>query len=56
MAALEHSDLFGVLLQQVNTTGKPHDYRALIAKLNNRKIISCVAADLLSLVLLAALM
>ncbi|MGP4142292.1 MAG: aminomethyl-transferring glycine dehydrogenase [Sodalis sp. (in: enterobacteria)] len=53
-AALEHPDLFGVLLQQVGTTGELHDYRALIAELNSRKIISCVAADMLSLVLLAA--
>lgn len=53
-AALAHPDLFGVLLQQVGTTGELHDYRALIAELNSRKIISCVAADMLSLVLLAA--
>lgn len=53
-AALEHPDLFGVLLQQVGTTGELHDYRALMAELTRRKIISCVAADMLSLVLLAA--
>lgn len=51
--ALEHPDWFGVLLQ-VGTTGELHDYRALIAELNSHKIISCVAADMLTLVLLAA--
>ncbi|WP_439895670.1 hypothetical protein [Sodalis-like endosymbiont of Proechinophthirus fluctus] len=29
-AALEHPDLFGVLLQQVGTTCELHDYRALM--------------------------
>ncbi len=46
--------MFGVLLQQVGTTGEVHDYSALIAELKNRKIIVSVAADLLTLVHLTA--
>ncbi|MGL9719392.1 aminomethyl-transferring glycine dehydrogenase [Symbiopectobacterium sp.] len=54
-AALETEGVFGVLLQQVNTYGEVHDYRDLIAQLNARKIIVSVAADIMALVLLAAL-
>lgn len=52
--ALELSGIFGVLLQQVGTTGELHDYRTLLAELKNRNIISCVAADMMALVLLDA--
>ncbi len=52
--ALDHQELFGVLLQQVGTTGEVHDYRALMAELNQRKVVVSVAADFMSLVLLDA--
>ncbi|WP_437611326.1 aminomethyl-transferring glycine dehydrogenase [Erwinia sp. V71] len=52
--ALDHQEVFGVLLQQVGTTGEVHDYRALIAELNQRKVVVSVAADFMSLVLLEA--
>ncbi len=35
---LDHQDVFGVLLQQVGTTGEVHDYSALIAELKSRKV------------------
>ncbi|POW59245.1 glycine dehydrogenase (aminomethyl-transferring) [Candidatus Pantoea alvi] len=52
--ALEHEELFGVLLQQVGTTGEAHDYGALIAELKNRKVVVSVAADFMALVMLEA--
>lgn len=52
--ALDHQDLFGVLLQQVGTTGEVHDYRELISELKSRKVIVSVAADFMALVLLTA--
>lgn len=51
---LDHQDVFGVLLQQVGTTGEVHDYGALIAELKSRKVIVSVAADFMALVLLTA--
>ncbi|MGG4610408.1 aminomethyl-transferring glycine dehydrogenase [Providencia sp. Me31A] len=51
---LEHEGIFGALLQQVGTTGNIHDYSELFADLKQRQIISCVAADMMALVLLAA--
>jgi glycine dehydrogenase len=51
---LDHQDVFGVLLQQVGTTGEVHDYSPLIAELKARKIIVSVAADFMTLVLLTA--
>lgn len=51
---LDHQDVFGVLLQQVGTYGELHDYTALMNELKNRKVITCVAADPMALVLLAA--
>ncbi|AYN28979.1 aminomethyl-transferring glycine dehydrogenase [Buttiauxella sp. 3AFRM03] len=51
---LDHQDVFGVLLQQVGTTGEVHDYRALIVELKQRKVIVSVAADFMTLVLLTA--
>lgn len=52
--ALDHQDVFGVLLQQVGTTGEVHDYSKLIADLKARKVIVSVAADFMALVLLTA--
>nr|WP_154324568.1 aminomethyl-transferring glycine dehydrogenase [Pantoea sp. 201603H] len=52
--ALDHQDLFGVLLQYVGTTGEVHSYNALIAELKSRKVVVSVAADFMSLVLLEA--
>lgn len=51
---LDHQDVFGVLLQQVGTTGEVHDYSALISELKQRKVIVSVAADFMTLVLLTA--
>ncbi|WP_370549574.1 aminomethyl-transferring glycine dehydrogenase [Edwardsiella tarda] len=52
--AVDHRDLFGVLLQQVGSEGQLHDYRALMAALRERGVICCMAADPLALVLLQA--
>ena len=52
--ALDHQDVFGVLLQQVGTTGEVHDYSKLIADLKARKVIVSVAADFMALILLTA--
>lgn len=51
---LELDGVFGVLLQQVGTTGELHDYSALLSELKKRKIITSVAADIMALVLLTA--
>ena len=51
---LDHDGIFGALLQQVGTTGEVHDYRALLTQLKARNIVSCVAAEMMALVLLAA--
>ncbi|TBL45008.1 glycine dehydrogenase (aminomethyl-transferring), partial [Klebsiella oxytoca] len=51
---LELEGVFGVLLQQVGTTGEIHDYSQLISELKTRKIITSVAVDLMALVLLTA--
>ncbi|STD22566.1 glycine dehydrogenase [Enterobacter asburiae] len=51
---LDHQDVFGVLLQQVGTTGEVHDYGTLIAELKSRKVVVSVAADFMALVLLTA--
>ena len=52
--ARDHQDLFGVLLQQVGTSGEVHDYRDLIAELKSRKVVVSVAADFMALLLLEA--
>ncbi|MDR7344629.1 glycine dehydrogenase [Pantoea alhagi] len=52
--ALDHDALFGVLLQQVGTTGEAHDYGALMSELKARKVVVSVAADFMALVLLEA--
>ena len=51
---LDLEGVFGVLLQQVGTTGEVHDYSALLAELKSRKIITSVAADIMALVTLTA--
>ncbi|WP_312741581.1 aminomethyl-transferring glycine dehydrogenase [Cedecea neteri] len=51
---LDHQDVFGVLLQQVGTTGEVHDFTALIAELKQRKVVVSVAADFMTLVMLTA--
>ncbi|WP_434461349.1 aminomethyl-transferring glycine dehydrogenase [Serratia plymuthica] len=51
---LDLQGVFGVLLQQVGTTGELHDYGALLAELKTRKIVTSVAADIMALVLLTA--
>ncbi|AIR63825.1 aminomethyl-transferring glycine dehydrogenase [Cedecea neteri] len=51
---LDHQDVFGVLLQQVGTTGEVHDYTGLIAELKQRKVVVSVAADFMTLVMLTA--
>lgn len=51
---LDHQDIFGVLLQQVGSSGEVHDYGSLISELKQRNIIVAVAADFMSLVLLTA--
>ncbi|MBO3277535.1 aminomethyl-transferring glycine dehydrogenase [Pseudomonas schmalbachii] len=45
-------DVFGALLQYPDTRGEIRDLRGLIADLHARQAIACVAADLLSLLLL----
>ncbi|WP_445397734.1 aminomethyl-transferring glycine dehydrogenase [Zobellella sp. An-6] len=52
-AVVEH-ELFGALFQYPSTTGQIRDIQALIAKVQGQKGIACVAADILSLVLLKA--
>lgn len=52
--ARDHQDLFGVLLQQVGTSGEVHDYRDLIASLKERGVIVSVAADFMALIQLEA--
>ncbi|MFO6299550.1 aminomethyl-transferring glycine dehydrogenase [Rahnella selenatireducens] len=51
---LDLEGVFGVLLQQVGTTGEVHDYTSLLGELKSRKIVTSVAADIMALVLLAA--
>lgn len=38
---LDHQDVFGVLLQQVGTTGEIHDYTTLISELNHANCGQC---------------
>ena len=52
--ARDHDELFGVLLQQIGTTGEAHDYSALIADLKARNVVVSVAAAFMALVLLEA--
>lgn len=50
--ALDNSDLFGILVQLSGTTGELHDYTDLLNQLKSRGVITSVAADIMSLVLL----
>ncbi|OYD26074.1 aminomethyl-transferring glycine dehydrogenase [Oceanimonas baumannii] len=52
-AVVEH-DVFGALFQYPSTTGQIRDLKGLIAQVQSGKGIACVAADILSLVLLKA--
>ncbi|WP_107850500.1 aminomethyl-transferring glycine dehydrogenase [Oceanimonas marisflavi] len=52
-AVVEH-DVFGALFQYPSTTGQIRDLKDLIAQVQSGKGIACVAADILSLVLLKA--
>ncbi|MBK5144452.1 aminomethyl-transferring glycine dehydrogenase [Budviciaceae bacterium BWR-B9] len=49
---LNHSDLFGALVQLTGTTGELHNDSALLQQLKQRGVITCMAADIMSLVLL----
>ncbi|KAF1054863.1 MAG: Glycine dehydrogenase (decarboxylating) [Stenotrophomonas maltophilia] len=49
---LAQHEVFGALLQYPDTQGEIRDLRAPIAELHARQAIACVAADLLSLLLL----
>ncbi len=50
---LDQYEVFGALLQYPNTHGGVHDLRPTIRHLHSQQAIACVAADLLSLVLLS---
>ncbi|MBM7454815.1 glycine dehydrogenase [Oceanisphaera litoralis] len=52
-AVVEHQ-VFGALFQYPSTTGQIRDIKGLIEKVQSQKGIACVAADILSLVLLKA--
>ncbi|MBR9857138.1 MAG: aminomethyl-transferring glycine dehydrogenase [Gammaproteobacteria bacterium] len=52
-AVVEH-EVFGALFQYPSTTGQIRDIQGLIASVQSQKGIACVAADILSLVLLKA--
>ncbi len=49
---LEHPDLFGVLLQYPATDGRVLDYRSLIDRAQDAKVVTVMACDLLALCLL----
>ncbi|GAB6388648.1 aminomethyl-transferring glycine dehydrogenase [Stutzerimonas marianensis] len=49
---IEGEDVFGALLQYPDTHGEIRDLRPAIERLHERQALACVAADLLSLVLL----
>lgn len=50
--ALDNGDLFGILVQLSGTTGELHDYTGLLNQLKTRGVITSIAADIMSLVLL----
>jgi len=50
--AINQHGVFGVLLQQIGTTGQVHDYHELLGKLRERGIITAVACDPMALLLL----
>ena len=47
-------EVFGVLVQYPDTTGKITDIESIIAQAHEQKVLVCVAADLMSLLLLKA--
>jgi glycine dehydrogenase len=47
-------DIFGALFQYPSTTGEVVDVQELIAQVQSKKAIACVAADIMSLMLLKA--
>lgn len=47
----EWEGVFGMLLPQVGTTGELHNYRALLAELQSRNIVTSVAANIMALLL-----
>ncbi len=51
---LENHEVFGVLLQYTGTTGSVTDIESIITQAHDQKALVCVAADLMSLVLLKA--
>ncbi|MBQ4861508.1 aminomethyl-transferring glycine dehydrogenase [Pseudoalteromonas sp. MMG013] len=51
--AVNH-EIFGALFQYPSTTGEVVDVQALIAQVQDKKAIACVAADIMSLMLLKA--
>lgn len=53
VSTLAEHDVFGAVLQYPDTHGEIHDLRPLIEHLHARQALACVAADLLSLLLLA---
>lgn len=50
--ALNHSDIFGALVQLAGTTGELKDNSQLLQQIKERGVITCVAADIMALVLL----
>ncbi|WWO97923.1 MAG: aminomethyl-transferring glycine dehydrogenase [Candidatus Dasytiphilus stammeri] len=52
--ALNYNGIFGVLFQQIGTTGEVHDYSLLIKELKTRKVIISMISEMMSLVLLKA--
>ncbi|NVJ67873.1 MAG: aminomethyl-transferring glycine dehydrogenase, partial [Gammaproteobacteria bacterium] len=52
LSELESLDVFGALLQYTDINGQILDLEPIIQKLHDKKAIACVAADIMSLVLL----
>ncbi len=52
LSELADLDVFGALLQYTNIQGQIVDLEPIIAKLHEKKAIACVAADIMSLVLM----
>ncbi|CAH9056221.1 Glycine dehydrogenase (decarboxylating) [Pseudoalteromonas holothuriae] len=53
-AEAANHDIFGALFQYPSTTGEVVDVQDLIAQVQSKKAIACVAADIMSLMLLKA--
>lgn len=50
--ALDNNELFGIVVQLSGTTGELHNYTRLLNQLKSRGVITSIAADIMSLVLL----